>query len=122
MNKKLLNELKEKLERQKAVIKAELQKFAKEDKGLKGDWDTRFPKADGGAGGQALEDAADQVEEYANLLPIEHNLELRLQSIDLALGKIAKGKYGKCEKCNKKISEQRLEIYPEAKLCKNCHK
>ena len=122
MNKKLLKELEEKLEKQKTTIKTELEKFAKEDQKLKGDWDTKYPKINGGSGGQLLEDAADQVEEYSNLLPIEHNLELRLQSIGRALEKIKKGKYGKCESCKKEISEERLKIYPEAKLCSKCQK
>jgi len=122
MNKELLKELKEKLEKQKEEIKAELGKFAKEDKNMKGDWDTKYPEVNGGSGGQMLEDAADQVEEYANLLPVEHSLELRLKSIDSALEKIKKGKYGKCEKCEKKINEERLKVYPEAGSCSECQK
>ena len=122
MTKKLLKELKEKLEKQKAEIENHLQKFATEDKKLKGDWDTRYPKFNGGTGSQILEDAADQVEEYVTLLPIEYNLELRLQSINKALEKIKKGKYGRCEKCGKKISEDRLKIYPEAGRCFKCEK
>jgi len=122
MNEKLLDELKEKLKKQREELRAELEKFAKEDGNLKGDWDTKYPQANGGAGGQMLEDAADQVEQYANLLPLEHNLELRLQDIDSALEKIKKGKYGKCEKCNKNIPEERLKVYPEAKMCSKCQK
>jgi DnaK suppressor protein len=120
MTNKLLKELKQKLEEQKKLLENELQKFATKDKKLKGDWDTKFPKADGAVGGQALEDAADQVEEYVNLLPVEHDMELRLQKINLALTKIKKGTYGKCEKCNKKISEERLKIHPEAIECPSC--
>lgn len=122
MNKKTLKELEEKLEKAKESIESELRKFAKEDKKLKGDWDTKFPETDGGAGGQILEDAADQVEEYVNLLSLEHNLEIQLQNINLALGKIKKRKYGKCEKCGKKIKEERLKVYPEARLCGECKK
>ena len=122
MNKGLLRELKEKLEKQKVSIEAELGKFAKKDENLKGDWDTRFPKADGGIGGQVLEDAADQVEEYVNLLPIEHSMELRLQDINSALEKMKKGIYGKCEKCGKKIAEERLKVLPEARECGKCGK
>ena len=122
MTKKLLQELKEKLEQQKASLEAQLSSFAKKDVNLEGDWDTRFPKPDGAAGSQALEDAADQVEEYVNLLPVEHDMELRLQDINLALDKIKKDKYGKCEKCNKNISEERLKIYPEARYCVQCDK
>jgi len=120
MNNNLLKESKQKLEKQKTLLETELQKFATKDKKLKGDWDTKFPKVDGAVGGQALEDAADQVEEYVNLLPVEHDMELRLQKINLALERIKKGTYGKCEKCNKKISEERLKVYPEAIECAKC--
>ena len=120
MNEKFLKKLEEKLEKSKKIIEAELNNFAKKDKKLKGDWDTKYPKANSGTGSQALEDAADQVEEYATLLPIEYNLELRLQNVNLSLEKIKKGKYGKCEKCGKGIREERLEIYPEARHCSKC--
>ena len=122
MNKKLLKDLEKKLEEQEVSIETELKKFAKEDKKLKGDWDTKYPKFNSGVGSQALEDAADQVEEYVTLLPIEHNLELRLRDINLALEKIKKGKYGKCEKCGKNIKEERLKVYPEARVCSKCSK
>lgn len=122
MNTKLLKELKEKLKQQKTSLETELSKFAQKDKNLDGDWDTKFPQIERAAGGQALEDAADQVEEYVNLLPVEHNMELRLQNINRALERIKKGTYGKCDKCNKKISEERLQVYPEAVSCSKCRK
>ncbi len=122
MNKKLLAKLKEKLEKEKVLIETDLKSFATEDKKLKGDWDTKFPKVNGGVGSQALEDAADQVEEYATLLPIEHSLETHLQRINEALEKIKKEKYGKCENCGKKIEEKRLKDYPAVKLCASCQK
>jgi RNA polymerase-binding transcription factor DksA len=119
MNKK---ELAEKLEKEKKTLEAQLQTFAKKDTRLKGDWDTKFPKFDGEFGGSALETAADEVEEYASRLPVEYSLELRLKDIDLALEKIKKGKYGRCEKCGKKIDGKRLEIYPAARFCMKCQK
>lgn len=120
MNKALVQKIKEKLEKEKALIEQELQTFAKRDEKVKGDWDTIYPKFNGGVGGQALEDAADQVEEYSNRLPVEFSLETRLRDINLALEKIKKGKYGKCEKCKKTISQKRLEIYPAARTCNKC--
>jgi len=122
MDKKLLNELKEKLEKEKTVLEKELEKFAEKDKTVPGDWDTRFPHWDGDSGGSSLERAADEVEEYGNLLPVEHGLETRLRDINLALEKIEKGKYGKCEKCGKDIPEERLKVYPEARTCDKCKK
>jgi len=122
MTNKLLKELEEKLKKQKEVLEKELSRFAKKDEKLKGDWDTKYPVANGGTGSSALEDAADQVEAYANLLPVEHSMELRLQDVNLALEKIKKGKYGTCDKCGKKISEERLKVYPEAHYCVKCDK
>jgi DnaK suppressor protein len=120
MDKKLLLKLKEKLEKEKENIERELEQFAKKDEKLKGDWDTRFPHWDGEAGSSALERAANEVEEYSTLLPIEHSLETRLQNINLALEKIRRGKYGICEKCSKPISVERLKAHPEAKTCSKC--
>lgn len=128
MNQKLLEELKEKLTMEKASIEEQLKRFAKRDEKLKGDWDTIFPKFDGGeAGGAALEKAADEVEEYSTLLSIEHSLELKLKNIDLALEKIKHPRrgypqYGRCEKCGKKIPEERLKVYPESRFCLKCKK
>lgn len=122
MDKKIIKELKQKLEKEKAAIEKELEKFADKDKKLKGDWDTRFPQWNGDSGSSALERAADQVEEYSNLLSLEYNLEMRFRDIDLALEKIAKDKYGKCEKCGKEIKIERLKVYPAARFCMKCEK
>lgn len=115
MQKKFLKELKEKLEKEKTAIQEQLKTFATKDPKTKGDWDSRFPDFDG-----SLEEAADEVEEYSSRLPVEFSLENRLRDIDLSLEKIKKNKYGRCEKCRKKISEERLKIYPAARLCMKC--
>ena len=117
MNKKLLEELKDRLEKQKAAFKKQLETFADQDPNLKGDWDTRFPNFDGN-----IEEAADEVEEYTSKLPVEFSLETQLKNINLALEKIKNGKYGKCENCNKDISEERLKIHPAARSCMKCQK
>ena len=118
MTKKLLQELKEKLEKNKESLEKELKNFAKEDVKPKGDWDTRYPKFNGGK--LDLDEEADEVQEYEKLLSVEYSLELRLKNVNLALEKIKKGKYGKCEKCSKKISIERIKVCPEARLCIKC--
>jgi RNA polymerase-binding transcription factor DksA len=120
MDENLLKELREKLEERKKLIELQLEGFAKKDKTIKGDWDTKYPRTDSATGGSQLEDAADEVEEYSNLLPVEHSMELQLVDIGSAIEKIKKGTYGKCEKCGKEISEERLKAYPEAKTCNEC--
>jgi len=132
MDKRLLQELKLKLEKEKEVLERELKSFAEKDKKLKGDWDTRFPHLGDEAGGASLEKAADEVEEYSTRLPIEYTLEIKLKNVNLALEKIKKvakgellqehGKYGICEKCGKPISSKRLKISPEARFCLKCRK
>lgn len=120
MNEKLLSELKKELEKRRKNIEEQLKSFAQKDKVMKGDWDTKYPRTGGGVGSGQLEDAADEVEEYSNMLPVEHSLELQLVDIKSAIEKIEKGVYGKCEKCGKEISEERLRAYPEAKTCNEC--
>ena len=119
-DKKTVEELRQKLEKEKIILEEELKKFAEKDEKLSGDWDTKYPRLNG----IGLEDAASEVEVYSNLLPIEHSLELRLKSIGEAIKKIALGlgKYGKCENCGQEINEERLKISPEAKTCSKCKK
>lgn len=116
MDKKLVEELKQKLEDEKELLEKELAKFAKKDTRPSGDWDTKYPHINGGS----MEEEADEVEEYETLLQIEHNLETRIKDIDLALEKIKTGEYGICENCGKEIDEERLKIMPEARFCLNC--
>ena len=121
VNKKLIGKLRKALEKEKISVEEQLNKIAKKDEGVTGDWDTVFPKYDGGeSGGAALEKAADEVEEYSTLLPIEQSLEIRLKNIDSALEKIKKGRYGKCEKCQKEIPIDRLKASPESRFCLDC--
>ncbi|MDO8740793.1 MAG: TraR/DksA C4-type zinc finger protein [Candidatus Woesearchaeota archaeon] len=118
MNKKLIEDLKNKLENQKTALTKELSSFATEDKNLKNNWDTKYPNRENGN----MEEEADEVQEYDNLLSLEHNLELRLKDVDSALEKIENGKYGICEKCGNEIDENRLQACPEARACIKCKK
>ena len=123
MDKDFLEQMKEKLEKEKKAVESELAKFANRDEKLKGDWDSKFPESNSGSSGsQILEEEADEVEEYVTRLPIEHSLELRLKDINAALERIKKGTYGICEKCSKEIDKERLEVYPAAPYCAKCGK
>jgi RNA polymerase-binding transcription factor DksA len=122
ISKNLLFQLKKGLEKEKKELEEELKTFAKKDEKLEHDWDTRFPHFDGESGGGILEKAADEVEEYSTLLPIEYSLELKLREVNLALERMKKGKYGICQKCQKVIEIERLKFSPEVKLCSKCLK
>ncbi|MDQ3574044.1 MAG: TraR/DksA C4-type zinc finger protein [Actinomycetota bacterium] len=43
-----------------------------------------------------------------------------VEDIDLALGKITRGTYGKCERCGQPIPKARLKALPQARLCVAC--
>lgn len=120
MNKKFLEEIKKALEKEREVLESDLKRFAKKDDKVDGNWSTKFPSLGEESGGSNIEKGADEVEEYAALLPIEFNLEKKLQDVNVALKKIKKEKYGLCEKCKKPISIKRLEAFPTAKTCKDC--
>ncbi len=47
-------------------------------------------------------------------------LENKLEGVHAALRKIDKGKYGICERCEKEIDPERLEIRPDATMCVAC--
>ena len=120
IDKKILQEFKETLEKEKEALEKELSSFAKKDPEGTDDWNTKYPYFNGGAGSQKLEEAADEIEEYMNLLPIEANFEAKIQAINLALEKMEKGTYGICEKCKKDIPLERINAYPAAKNCLEC--
>lgn len=44
----------------------------------------------------------------------------RLKALENALGRISQGSYGKCMKCGKKITQERLRAIPWALLCIDC--
>ena len=117
MDKKLINELKDKLEKERKSIQTELESFASEDPHLKHNWDAKYPSRDE----SDKDEQADEVQEYDNALSLEHSLELKLKDVKSALEKIENGTYGICEKCGKKISEERLLACPEAKTCLKCN-
>lgn len=117
MQKNLLDELTSRLKAEKISLEKELESFAKEDKNIKGNWDTKRITADD----TDMEEKADEMEEYDNLLSLEHSLELKLKDVNSALQKVLAGSYGICEKCGKEIEEERLNVYPEAKLCMKCN-
>jgi len=117
MDKELAEELKSILELQKKSVQKELESFASEDPNLKHNWDTRYPNREDGD----KDDEADEVQEYDNMLSLEHSLEFKLKNVNIALEKMAEGKYGICEKCGKEIEKERLKVAPEARLCITCN-
>ncbi len=112
MNKELLSELKSALEKDKKTLTKELNTFAVPDKKVKGDWDAKYENL-----GDTWDENAQEVTEYATRLPLEHELETRLQQVEYALKKIDDGTYGICDKCAQAIDIERLKVSPESTTC-----
>ncbi|MBM3206541.1 MAG: TraR/DksA family transcriptional regulator [Candidatus Staskawiczbacteria bacterium] len=119
MNKEIIEKLKDKLVEEKSSLEKELSSFATKDKVIDGNWKAKYPNKEDNIDS---EEEAEETSEYDNLLSLEQSLELKLKDINLALGKITSGSYGKCERCGKDIEEERLVVCPESKLCIECNK
>ncbi len=67
-----------------------------------------------------FEEEADEAEEFGKNLGMAETFKARLNDVGHALGKIAKGGYGKCEKCGGEVELDVLNIDPESRYCKQC--
>lgn len=119
MDAKTVEKLKKILEERRIKVEKDLESIAQKDPNMKGDYDAKFP--DFGLSQSTDEDAL-EVQAYENNLSVEYALEIRLQKINQALEKIAKGTYGICDNCDQPIDERRLEAMPETMTCTKCQK
>jgi DnaK suppressor protein len=73
---------------------------------------------------QAPEMTGDEVDlnvyEREKTLGLVGAYERRLEELDAALRAAERGQYGICERCGNPIPPERLEIFPETRLCVSC--
>ena len=114
LEKKNIQEFKQKLLDEKQRLEGELAKLARKEGSE--EYEAKFEDL-----GRSEEDNAEEVENYAANLSITETLESNLQDVNDALERMEKGTYGTCEKCNQKeIKIARLNAYPAARLCMDC--
>lgn len=106
MNQDQLRTYKDKLEKERTLLLAEIKRSEQ--------------PADFGDDIDDFEEDTDKTEDFSNRMAIAGDLKRRLDEIDVALSKIRNGTYGICEKCGGPIGEDVLSISPEAPLCKSC--
>jgi DnaK suppressor protein len=114
-----IEKLKRELLEEKKILEAELGRIANEDTVIKGNYFTRFHKAEPD---DTLDEKAHSITDYEEERAVEQTLELRLQEINDTLKRIEEGTYGTCEKCQSPIEEKRLGVFPLAKFCLSCAK
>jgi len=106
MNETQLKEYKNKLEKERTLIMAEINREEK--------------PVDFGSDIDHEDEETDKSEQVGNQLAVANDLKNRLSEIDIALSKIHDGTYGVCEKCGKPIEHEILAIDPESRFCKAC--
>lgn len=62
----------------------------------------------------------DAMQDQQMALEIRRRRENQLLRIDAALERLSQGTYGQCLSCKQPISEERLELSPDAPLCVKC--
>jgi len=114
LNKKTIEELKDKLIEQKEKLKKELELIAMPVDG-EGDYKTKYEDI-----GEHKDENATEVEHYAEKVALKENLEQQFKNTELALEKISQGTFGICEQCGGEIKEERLRVNPVARRCMKC--
>ena len=108
MEKLLTEELKQKLGKEQARLRAALGSVSKEGRSFEPVFEEM---------GSDEEANQDEVEQYEVNRGIDQELEATLMRVEHALEKIEKGAYGVCEKCGADIPLLRLQAAPEAEYC-----
>ena len=113
LSRKFVSSQKKKLLKEKAKSLLQIEEFKKDDP---------FSDPDHASDNAAVDtDVREQVGHDTIEAQIK-DLEKRVAQIDIALKKIAKNQYGKCERCNDAIPQARLRLIPEAAFCISCEK
>ena len=62
-------------------------------------------------------DGAQVAAEQDEIMALQTELRSQLDDVQLALGKLDAGTYGRCEVCDAEIGDDRLEAMPTARFC-----
>jgi len=111
MNKTLLEENKAKLVAERKRLKSVLGHNTTADEEFPGGLRPQFMEA-----GTEQGENASEVEQFANDLSVNDDMEERLKKVEAALGRIAAGTYGVCI-MGEEIEEARLRAEPAAETC-----
>ncbi len=116
-SKEFLTKIKNLLIQEKSILEKELDKFAKKNNHVPGDYNSSFPEY-----GDKDDENAAEVAEYAAELPLEESFEKTLRDNVQAIKRLEDGTYGVCKYCKKPIDEKRLLARPTSNACVSCKK
>ncbi|MDQ5955347.1 MAG: hypothetical protein QG621_350 [Patescibacteria group bacterium] len=115
MDKDKLEYFKQKLQAEYARLEHELRDLGVEDEET-GEWDTAAGDIDETA--TEPDELADRVEDFEERDGERKAFEVQLQNVERALAHFEEGTYGICEIGGEEIEEDRLEVNPSARTCK----
>ncbi len=115
LDKKILEELKQKLLAEKKRLEETLSKSEAKSEKVDREYETKFEEID-----RDQEENADEMEMYQSTLAADETMKTELEKINEALERMEKGTYGVCENCQKEIPLDRLRAYPQAAKCLEC--
>ncbi|MFH1188131.1 MAG: TraR/DksA C4-type zinc finger protein [bacterium] len=115
MDKKILEQIKNKLLSDKENIEGQLASIASKNTHNEDDYNARFPEY-----GDESGENANEIADFNDNLALERNLEKILVDINKALLNIKKNNYGKCKYCGKEIATNRLLARPVSSSCVRC--
>lgn len=104
MNPEFLDNMKERLEKDKTRLKEELSR-------------TNFEDVGDEEGENAYE-----VAQYSDKLSLEEALKKALRDVESSLKRLEEGTYGVCKYCKDGITENRLNARPTSSACIKCKK
>src|SRR5437764_15030707 len=109
MERALLYELRQRLERDRDNLRAEIEQIEEQEIHAENQYDPEFS----GYGNHMAETGTENYEQERNLT-LEHTLQQQLSEADHALAKVDAGTYGICDNCGQEISPERLQARPHA--------
>jgi DnaK suppressor protein len=65
-------------------------------------------------------DAGSKVAQREQQLSLMASIRDRRNQVEHALRRLEEGTYGRCERCDDQIAEERLEVFPMATTCVSC--
>ncbi len=110
-----LNHFKNKLEKERAILLAELNKVSRQNPENPRDLEAKSEDIDIERADR--NEVADKFESFEGDVAIVKELEPQLNDVNLALEKIQNNKFGICEIGGEKIEVERLEANPAARTC-----
>lgn len=118
MTPQFIEEMKKRLEDERARLERDLGDMGKEDPKNPGHYQPTYPESQS----NSEDDNALEMAEYSDDLSLDAKLEAELRDTKKALKAIEDGTYGICKYCHKEIDQKRLEARPTSSSCIACKK